>query len=254
MGPTSSERCVLLTRSPEDNAPLATAFDEAGIETREMPLMRPRARPLEGENRQRLLDLDQYTHVIAVSKPAARALAEAIDTWWPQVPLGLHWYAPGAGTAGALEDALGVRVKTGSPPTSEGLLALAELQNVAGEKVLIARGEAGRELLAETLRARGAQVDYLPLYGLVQPDYDETTLSHAFAPGLTDVLALSARAWQRLSELARQAGFDWDGMRIWVPSRRVAESVSAPGAEVKVLAALDTMSVVSQIQDTEPTT
>ena len=43
---------------------------------------------------------------------------------------------------------------------SEGLLALPEFAAVAGKRVLIFRGGGGRELLGETLAARGAIVDY----------------------------------------------------------------------------------------------
>ena len=47
---------------------------------------------------------------------------------------------------------------------SEHLLAAAPLTDVAGRHVVIVRGDAGRELLADTLRARGATVHYLPVY------------------------------------------------------------------------------------------
>jgi uroporphyrinogen-III synthase len=47
---------------------------------------------------------------------------------------------------------------------SEALLAMPELAHMAGQRVLIVRGTGGRELLAEVLTARGAQVQYAEMY------------------------------------------------------------------------------------------
>ncbi|MGB8516913.1 MAG: uroporphyrinogen-III synthase [Gallionella sp.] len=47
---------------------------------------------------------------------------------------------------------------------SEGLLALPELSDVAHQKILILRGDGGRELLGDTLTARGATVEYAECY------------------------------------------------------------------------------------------
>lgn len=47
---------------------------------------------------------------------------------------------------------------------SEGLLALPELQDVAGWRVMIFRGDGGRALLGDTLTTRGAIVDYATCY------------------------------------------------------------------------------------------
>ena len=48
--------------------------------------------------------------------------------------------------------------------TSEDFLALNALQDLHHQRVLIVRGDAGRELLADTLRQRGAQVVYANVY------------------------------------------------------------------------------------------
>lgn len=47
---------------------------------------------------------------------------------------------------------------------SEALLKHPRLQDVGGQEVLIVRGQSGRELLADTLRGRGAKVTYLAVY------------------------------------------------------------------------------------------
>lgn len=59
---------------------------------------------------------------------------------------------------------------------SEHLLARTELQDVNGRHVRIIRGDAGRELIADTLRDRGATVEYLSVYSRKLPDYSQSEL------------------------------------------------------------------------------
>jgi uroporphyrinogen-III synthase len=59
---------------------------------------------------------------------------------------------------------------------SEHLLAEPEFADVAGKAIRIIRGDAGRELLADELRLRGASVDYLSTYERQLPDYDVAAL------------------------------------------------------------------------------
>lgn len=55
---------------------------------------------------------------------------------------------------------------------SEGLLKLPEMQHVSDKKILIIRGEGGREILADTLQARGAIISHLIAYQSVLPVRD----------------------------------------------------------------------------------
>lgn len=63
-----------------------------------------------------------------------------------------------------------IDVQAPSPYNSEALLATAELQSVEGQHILIFRGGGGRELLAETLRQRGAVVVYAEVYRRMKPE------------------------------------------------------------------------------------
>ena len=68
---------------------------------------------------------------------------------------------------------------------SEGLLALPELQNVSGWRVMIFRGDGGRELLGDTLKARGATVEYAACYQRSKPRLDAQELIAARADAIT---------------------------------------------------------------------
>jgi len=54
---------------------------------------------------------------------------------------------------------------------AEGLLELPQLQSVKGQKWLVIKGEAGRELIQQTLQKRGAIVTELAVYLRKLPDY-----------------------------------------------------------------------------------
>jgi len=85
-------------------------------------------------------------------------------------PAALTPFAPGPGTAEALA-AVGIG-NARIPATtfdSEGVLALPELEDVRGKRVVVFRGDGGRETLGDTLRARGASVDYVACYRRAAP-------------------------------------------------------------------------------------
>jgi len=112
--------------------------------------------------------LQAYRKLIFVSANAARLGGAAIARRWSKLPPDLEYFAVGAATATALEQALlqarGKSVQLPERADSEGLLALPALQSVRGERIAIFRGVGGRETLGETLRLRGARVDYVELY------------------------------------------------------------------------------------------
>lgn len=93
---------------------------------------------------------------------------------------------------------------------SEALLALRALQQVSGKRIVIFRGEGGRELLGDTLAARGARVEYAECYRRVRPDADVTSLLHTWGRGGIDVVTLtSVEGLRNLFDLLGKLGQQW---------------------------------------------
>ncbi len=161
---------VLVTRPAGRANALLEGLRAAGALAYHQPLLR--IVPLHPEQdaaqlaagRERILDLDRYARVICVSVNAVQHGLDWMAQYWPQWPLGQRWYGVGAATAAALRDWGLVATQPGGSMTSEALLALPELADVQGERILIVRGIGGRNELARVLQARGAQVDYLECY------------------------------------------------------------------------------------------
>ncbi|WP_108446086.1 uroporphyrinogen-III synthase [Halomonas denitrificans] len=163
-----ASRPVLITRPGERAAPLAAAIEACGLPVARLEVMRLEPLAETPAARSTWLDVDQFDKVVVVSPFAAECLADALDRYWPQLPVGIDYYAVGASTAAALHHHLGVRVHVPSPDsgedTSEALLCLASLRALDEQRVLLVTGEGGRTLLADTLSARGARVTRLAVY------------------------------------------------------------------------------------------
>jgi uroporphyrinogen-III synthase len=222
---------VLLTRPAEESALLAASLSDVGIFSSSLPLLEIEALPVTPEQQAVWADLGRYCAVIVVSKPAARLGVQRLERHWPRLP----WFSVGAATAQVLADQ-GLDVHY--PPSgddSEALLALPALREAIARtdaRVLILRGEGGRELLAERLREQGASVDYLELYRRFLPAYDPGVLMQRIQ--LERLNGLVVSSGQGFLHLQALAGSDWPQVArlpLFVPSPRVYEMARAAGAE-----------------------
>ncbi|MEH6713211.1 MAG: uroporphyrinogen-III synthase [Paraglaciecola polaris] len=80
-----------------------------------------------------------------------------------RLPQQVNTYAVGASTAQGLIEQ-GYQVIVPSAPTTEGLLALNELKQLTGKKVVIIKGQGGRQDLAQQLTLRGAAISLADIY------------------------------------------------------------------------------------------
>lgn len=228
--PDLKGRRILVCRPEPEASRLASRFRAAGADVRILPLIDREPLPETPERRTLILSLDEYSHVIAVSPFAARLLLAEIDTWWPQIPMGLRWYGVGAGTAAVLAEHGLDPQKPPSGWTSEALLALPSLASLQGEQVLLARGETGRELIRDTLEARGARVRPLPLYRRCRPEYTAEQLRSQFQTFAPDALiVLSGETLNNLIALSANSSHNLYDRLLIVPADRVAEQARAAG-------------------------
>ncbi|CAG8864604.1 Uroporphyrinogen-III synthase [Pseudomonas fluorescens] len=225
---------LLLTRPAEDCAALAQTLADAGIQSSSLPLLEIEPRPLAEHELEKVRQIDRYQAAIVVSKPAARALLAVLAHLHPQAPR-LAWFTVGAASAQVLsEQGLDVSFPRDGDD-SEALLALPALgQAIAAPaaRVLIVRGEGGREWLAERLAEQGASVDYLELYRRRLPSYPVHALVRTIEVERLNGLVVSSG--QGLEHLQQLAGADWPWLArlpLFVPSPRVADQARAGGAQ-----------------------
>jgi len=106
----------------------------------------------------------------------------------------LSLIAIGAATAEALKQFSSAQLITNSGANSEALLELDALgaDVIRNKKIIIFRGEGGRELLATTLRERGAKVDYAEVYRRDCPKYDRDVIDELWSSNIPDVVIVTS--------------------------------------------------------------
>ena len=127
-------------------------------------------------------NIKRYDIVLFVSRNAVHGAFRFLGA--APLPADLKLGVIGQGTYTALADRvddLDQQLILGHPYNSEGLLACAALQQVEGRDILIFRGQQGRNLLGDELRARGATVTYCEVYRRRAPDYEADTFERLTA-------------------------------------------------------------------------
>lgn len=122
---------------------------------------------------------------------------------------------------------------------SEALLELPPLQAdaVGGKRVVIFRGDGGRELLGDTLIARGATVDYVECYHRGRPNLDAAPLLRLWARGELDAVTVtSSEGLRNLFDMVGKLGQQWlRRTPLFVPHERIAEAARGLGVEQVIL-------------------
>ncbi len=225
---------VAVTRPARQNDRLLQSLRAQGADASAIPLLA--IQPLQDPDAvqrigQQLQALPDCHFAIFVSQNAAGETLAALQQRGMAWPDGLPAFTVGTATAAFL-DSHGIRCS--SPPVrmdSEGLLALPAMLAVAGQRGVIFRGLGGREALAQTLRARGATVDYCELYRRCLPataaaDWAQWLAGLAARPAL--VCVNSRETLDNLLAVDKSAAAR-DNLTLLVPGDRVAQAARAAG-------------------------
>jgi uroporphyrinogen-III synthase len=203
-------RRVLVTRAVSQASRLSAELRALGAIAVEVPLIEIRPpssfEPLDGA----LGDLDQYDWLILTSANAARALAERAARLG--VSLGrsarLKVAAVGPATAAEARSRQLAVALVAESYVGEGLVAVLGEQT-SGRRVLIARAEVARDLIADSLRAAGAEVEVVDAYRNVLPEAAAGQLLRAWEQGIDLATFTSSSSVTRLKEAALKAGLQF---------------------------------------------
>jgi len=217
-------RTVLVTRPARQAAALVQAIRAAGGTAFEFSALDVEAVSLDAlsEPLARLAEAD----IAIFISPNAAQFGMATIRAGGTLPQAIEVFAVGPGTARALQ-AQGVGgVITPDGQDSEALLALPQLNAVAGKRVVIVRGVGGRALLADTLAARGAQVTCMECYRRVRPQADAAPLLARWqAGGIDAVTVTSAETLHNLAALLGEAGVPLlAATPLFAPHEKIAEA------------------------------
>jgi uroporphyrinogen-III synthase len=212
---------VVITRPAGQAENLARLVREAGAEPLCIPAIEilPLADPAPFQAL--AARLESFDLAIFVSRNAVRRALELIGgrPW----PAGLKVATVGQGSKEELEQrGFAQVIAPAAQSDSEALLALPELAAVRGKRIVIFRGDGGRQLLGETLERRGALVSYAACYRRVRPAAG-SALRDAWAGGIDAVTVSSAEGLGNfLQMLDEEQARRVTEMPIFVPHPRVA--------------------------------
>jgi uroporphyrinogen-III synthase len=230
---------VVITRPRQQAEPLARAVAALGRTPLILPLLDISPLPDETRLRAVLANLRDYALVAFVSPNAVDAAFAHIAEW----PFDVALAVVGEGSRAALArhgiDGARYRIHVPVDPSrsdSEHLLQALDTAALLGRRVLVVRGETGRELLPDALRAAGIQVETVAAYRRAVPGLtpDLAAALRGLLEAPNDWIVTSSEALRGLAGLVEQL----DGgasvaklqrQHLIVPHARIAETAGALG-------------------------
>jgi uroporphyrinogen-III synthase len=196
---------VLVTRPAGQAQVLCDLIAQHGGKPISFPTMSIEPMQKQAEAKEIVQDIKNYQIIIFISPNSVKYGLELLsrDNFSPNVMI----CAVGKGTARLLhESGITVDIQPEGSFDSESLLAMPELNDVATARILIVRGNGGRQLLGDTLQERGGSVDYLEVYSRNISSADPKPLIATWERDVDIVTVTSCGILDNLFSLLGEAG------------------------------------------------
>ncbi|MEW6314053.1 MAG: uroporphyrinogen-III synthase [Pseudomonadota bacterium] len=203
-------RGIVVTRPEAQARALNTAIREAGGNPIAFPVLEITDVADLREINVLIDRLDQFDLAIFISPNAVNKAMNLIRAR-RELPATLQIAAVGSGSQRELKH-YGVNecIAPKRRFDSEALLELPELQDMRGKRVVIFRGDGGRELLGDTLVARGAALEYAECYRRGKPNLDAAPLLKMWARNeIHAVTVTSSEGLHNLFDMVGKLGQQW---------------------------------------------
>ena len=184
---------VLVTRPKQQADNLCESIENLGGTAIRFPVIEINKSEIQQVAKKILDDLEQYDIGIFISRNAVEWTLKLLDEKKSALE-SLSLISIGPATTAALKRALSGTVITNCGTNSESLLENEALgtEAVSGKKIIIFRGQGGREHLATTIRQRGAKVDFAEVYRRDCPQYDSDFINKIWALNVPDVVVVTS--------------------------------------------------------------
>ncbi|MDD5058048.1 MAG: uroporphyrinogen-III synthase [Sideroxydans sp.] len=221
---------IVITRPRDQAAGLVQRIEQQGGTPLLFPLLEISPVADQKTLREQLSRIAQFDLAIFISPNAVQYGMGVIG----KLPDNVRVAAVGQSSAQALRD-FGVQEIIAPTDRSDSEALLDLLHNISGWRVAILRGDGGRELLGDTLKSRGARVEYITCYRRGKAPVDVAVLLAARADALavTSSEALD-HLWQMLGEQGRTG---LAGTPLFVPHARIAELAQQQGWQNVIVSA-----------------
>ena len=229
-------RYIVITRPIDQAEKLGRLIAEAGGVTSPFPLIE--IVPLDNYQafEDHIRQLPEYDWAIFISSNAVQNGMPLVHKL--KLPNSLKFAAIGPSTAAELAK-FGIQ-NTLIPEgrfDSESLLALPEMQDVNNQKIMIFRGIGGREVLADSLKSRGAHVSFAECYQRINPQENISPLTALNQQGKLDAIVVtSSEAMRHLLTMASHQAW-LKNVKLCVNHARIAEEPSGLGLDVHIATA-----------------